>query len=580
MTALAPGATIAKRAATPASRARPARLTRRRWHPRPEFWWFLVPCCAYLVLGALLAFRFESFNGDAQARVGNAYYVLFSRDPHLAAIGFVWNPLPSMSVIPVLLFSKLWTPLADRAFAGNIMSAVFMAGTIATMRGLMADLRVRRPVGTVLTLLFAVHPMILYYGANGMSEGLFLFLLVVATRHLMRYLESGATRPLLITALVLALAYYARNEAAAAIGFTTIVVLAVRFRLSRGPSRARRRAALVDTTVVVLPGLFAFVTWAAASWVIVRHPFEQFSSQYGTASQLTAMTAVGFKLADRGLAIHLIVLMAPMLAVVAVPASRRLVRGDLRVLAPIAILGGVLAFAFLAYLGGQTAGWFRYFITAAPMTVVLTGVCLSPPPRSHAGVVPSPTRRATGVLPAMVAVAVALLPSLLAEGVAMADPRVGQEEYLHLSHVFRPGARHVTTVLAPTPRDRSLRERELHPSSARIARYLDRLHLPDGAIVTDTFSPCVPLIVLSSRHPTQFVITNDRDFQRVLDSPSTFHARYFLAPADGTLANLDAINRAYPTLAADGDQVVDPVPAHEFRDVGCPIFRLYRVHEQ
>ena len=33
----------------------------------------------------------QAFQGDAYSRVGNAYYVLFSRDPHLAAIGFVWG---------------------------------------------------------------------------------------------------------------------------------------------------------------------------------------------------------------------------------------------------------------------------------------------------------------------------------------------------------------------------------------------------------------------------------------------------------------------------------------------------------
>ncbi|WP_415635168.1 hypothetical protein, partial [Propionibacterium acidifaciens] len=45
---------------------------------------------------------------DAMSRVANGYYVLFSRDPHLAAIGFVWNPLPSLAAIPLLLATPLW----------------------------------------------------------------------------------------------------------------------------------------------------------------------------------------------------------------------------------------------------------------------------------------------------------------------------------------------------------------------------------------------------------------------------------------------------------------------------------------
>ncbi|HMC08647.1 MAG TPA: ABC transporter, partial [Actinomycetota bacterium] len=79
---------------------------------------FLAAFGLYLVVAALLVFRYSSFANDAQARTANAYYVMFSRDPHLAAIGFVWNPLPSLSVMPVLALKVLWPALARRAFAG------------------------------------------------------------------------------------------------------------------------------------------------------------------------------------------------------------------------------------------------------------------------------------------------------------------------------------------------------------------------------------------------------------------------------------------------------------------------------
>src|SRR5690349_4617983 len=39
---------------------------------------------------------------DSLSRTANAFYVLFSRDPHLAAVGFVWNPLPSLIQLPLL----------------------------------------------------------------------------------------------------------------------------------------------------------------------------------------------------------------------------------------------------------------------------------------------------------------------------------------------------------------------------------------------------------------------------------------------------------------------------------------------
>src|ERR1041385_9278526 len=55
-----------------------------------------VAFLGYIALGSYLALVLHAYHGDAYSRVANAYYVLYSRDPHLAAIGFVWMPLPSL----------------------------------------------------------------------------------------------------------------------------------------------------------------------------------------------------------------------------------------------------------------------------------------------------------------------------------------------------------------------------------------------------------------------------------------------------------------------------------------------------
>src|SRR6202050_1846458 len=66
----------------------------------------------YLSIAFVLDFKTLSFNGDAVARMANGFYVLYSRDPHLAAIGFLWNPLQSVLDIVPLLFKDLW-PCVD-----------------------------------------------------------------------------------------------------------------------------------------------------------------------------------------------------------------------------------------------------------------------------------------------------------------------------------------------------------------------------------------------------------------------------------------------------------------------------------
>ena len=42
---------------------------------------------SYITVAVLLDFHYETFNGDAFSRMANAFYVLYSRDPHLAAVG-------------------------------------------------------------------------------------------------------------------------------------------------------------------------------------------------------------------------------------------------------------------------------------------------------------------------------------------------------------------------------------------------------------------------------------------------------------------------------------------------------------
>ena len=102
-----------------------------RWRPGTgslvAFW---LPLALYLAVAWLLVLTDGYIVGDAWSRVGNASYVLFSRDPHLAAIGFVWNPLPSLAMLPLLPLKAIWPPLVSAGFAANIVSALFMAGAV------------------------------------------------------------------------------------------------------------------------------------------------------------------------------------------------------------------------------------------------------------------------------------------------------------------------------------------------------------------------------------------------------------------------------------------------------------------
>ena len=88
--------------------------------------------------------------------------------------------------------------------------------------------------------------------------------------------------------------------------------------------------------------------------------------------------------------------------------------------------------------------------------------------------------------------------------------------------------------------------------SQDIATFISDLDLADGDVVVDNSSPCVPLAIVLSRNPKVFVIPNDRDFQRILADPLTFHANYILLPPPGGQGSLTAANRLYPALYGTG----------------------------
>lgn len=564
---------VVRARATPPAHARQSRrpasvATGLRWESRLIFW---IPLAVFLVTGAVLVFHYSSLNADATARVANAYYMLFSRDPHLAAVGFVWNPLPSFTVLPLLPLKVFWPALAQRAFAGNVSSAVFMAGAVWLMWRILVDLDVPRPVRITLTALFFLNPMILYYGANGMSEGLFLFTLLLATKYLVEWLATDRLRSLVLAGSALGLAYLARNEAVTAAAAATLVVAVVCVVRTSGGVRQRFDAAIADAAIVSLPFAVCFVGWAVVSWIIVGHPFEQFSSVYGTTSQLRVVGGAirsTQSIASNPVFVTVELLsLAPfvvMLAVSAVVAGAR--RRDARVFGLMAVNGGVVAFAVAAFVAGQTAGWYRYYITIVPLVVLLAGFLFSGGRNLWPVWLRPPGRRTAAWLGVWSVALAALLVGPGAESslAAMRNPGIGREEYRNLAMVMYPG-RHGRVETS---------DHDLHRAVDEMASYIDHMGLPSGSILVDTFSPCVPDLVLAVHHPKVFVITNDRDFQPALADPATFHVRYLMVPNSGAYTSLDAIVRAHPDLASGSLAS----PSHRFDTAnGCPSFDLWSV---
>jgi 4-amino-4-deoxy-L-arabinose transferase-like glycosyltransferase len=535
----------------------------------------IVACASlaiYLLLAAVLVFGFHSIVGDAWSRVGNAYYVLFSRDPHLAAVGFVWSPLPSLVMLPLLPFKAVWPALVTHGFAANIVSAVFMAGAVGQIHRILHDLGVVRAPRLILTAAFAANPMVLLYAANGMSEAMFLFFLILTARQLMIWLDQRRVGALAAAGVALAFAYLTRYEAAAA---AMSVMLVVGVASWTAASRRERWASmLADLLIVGLPFVAVFLAWAGASWIIVGSPFEIFTSVYGNSAQvgraaagIAASTGQGGE-GGLGYGLSQIAALSPYLLPLAIAAlAGSLLIRDRRVAGPLAVFGGVLVFALLAFLTGRTFGWLRFYIAVLPLTVLLAGIlarssALTPPVTAwmwrgavHLGQVARFARSVIAGMARGLAVAVtaaacfAALAAVPSAAAGMLDPSIGRGE-----------ASEQLSALWPSGDERAVQySAQAFAAGGAVAAYLDAKALPDGAVVADA-ATAFP-IVLQSARPRQFVITPDRDFQAVLADPRRFDARYLVVPPD--YGGHDAINRAYPGIYASGSGIATLVAEFE-----------------
>ena len=498
----------------------------RRW---PGVALFGALCLLYTVVGSILVLRYNIFEPDAPNRVANAGFALQSRHPHLSAIGFVWNPLPSLVELPLVWLSQ-WpglSALKHAGLAGVIQSALFMSGAALMVRRIAFDAGVSPLLRRVATAGFALHPMIVIYGASGLSEAAQMFCLLWCVRYLMRWCTSRWVGDLGWAGIALGVGYLARYEvipaAAAAVGLVAVMTW------RRSPREVRWSAAAADVVIVAFPVVTAFFVWAITGWIINDEFFATLSSQYGNASQVAGRLARGT--ADAGAQWSVVASrlfgMQPLVGVaVAVAVVVAVARKRAAPLVPVVVFGATLAFAAVAQHDSLTFGWFRFYLLAIPMVICVGLSCWQKQTAVRV--------TAAALVSASVVVAIPVTTPLIVDQ----DIAYGQLE---------AGFASLLDPQAHPPGEDPARRRLL--SERRLAQWFDSKDLPDGSVLMDTFLTWG--IWLSSEHPKQFVITSDYDFVAALNRPWDFGIRYIVATNPGRNVP-DALNRRYPSLWDDG----------------------------
>lgn len=513
----------------------------------------------YFAIGCLLTLRYNLFDPDATSRVANAGYVTASRDPHLSAIGFVWNPLPSLVEIPILPFSRWWPALRTHGLAGAVQSALFMAAAAVMVGRIALDCQVGTRWRRIAIAAFALQPMIIVYGGSGMSEAAETFCLLWCVRRLMRWSQSRATADLAVAGMALGIGYLTRYEVLpAAIGSAVFV-----FVITVAAKGARRSGALANVAIVMFPIVIAAGIWALSGWVVNQELFATLTSKYGNDSIVRAVNDRSGPTVPAGVGDWLVVAarifgMQPFSVIACGGAAvHAMLTRRVIALAPIVTFGPVLAFAGWGQLTSTTFGLFRYYLPAIPM-VICVALAMAIPAQWN----PPPARRIGAAL-----LCASVLIGFPATVVASCNKRIGNQP---LQFGF-------TSLIFP---DRLTPEvpqqdwyRRLMIDDRLLADHLDRLHLADGAVLMDTFNTWG--VWLNSSRPRQFVITSDFDFKAALNRPWEHGVQYLLV-SNPSISDADALSVRYPSLWDDGAQMARLVYTVSGVD-GEERFRLYRV---
>lgn len=483
-----------------------------------------------LSAGIYFSYVLGYMHTDALSRVANAFYVLYSRDPHLGAIGFIWNPLPSLLEMVILLLYPIFPALATYGLAAVILSATFAALTAMLLYRAGVRTGLSSGMSIMLALLYALNPFILLFGANGLSDSLYIYFIMMTVIEFALWLKDRMTASLIVSGLALAMAFWTRYEAVPlGVAMAGGVVLAIMFlhrNMGRRELALREKLHKVEATwlLLLLPVVFSGLLWIFFNYLIMGNAFYFLNSEYSnTAQSAELLNDDKFVeifsnplVALKFIASKTLWYSVPLFAILFIRLlSGRLFRwGTLIILLLFLSVPGL---QFLLMMKQSSYGWFRYFMYVFPITVAWLPYELSQ--------LQGRWRRAAFGL---VSVSLLLTAGLLSY--ALTRPDIAPDE---------------NSFLTRTGNVNYVRQE----SDRKIAVWLDE-HLPKSTIMTDSASAYT--MIVYSQYPKRFLITSDYSFNKALSYPQDNHVDYILVPKIMSGMPLSKINMVYPNLYEEG----------------------------
>lgn len=526
-------------------------------HPRTresrESWLiFGVSLVVYSALGWYGAYVLEIYNYDGLARIAQAQGVLFSRDPHLGALGFVWAPLPALTDIPLIVLLK---PLGLPLLSGPIMSALYSALALAMLSSILKKFGLGKAWRLAWVGAFGVQKLIMHNATMGLSEAGFLAFLLLSLNGYMSWEKERKVGGLIMAGVGSALAIYCRYEGLA---WVAVITVAIIWRLCLSGFKPWEKIVEGTLLAFAVPIGWALPLWMVMNWQIQGNPLYFLVGAGATSNTPDTAKAVGathpFFYAYGSLSGSLSLMLrevaglAPLLLV----ASALLVlcvfwRRRWADLVYLAFAWSILGFTFMIALGGILPPWTRYFFWAVPGGMIAAGAAY------HAS--------SNTWLRRSIALGV-LAFSLYSASAMYADAWTKLPQ--------QPDQKLVSALLVAPESAVYTRTGVQLEEYKEIASYLNGE--PAGVSTLVDSSIASPLVFFLS-HPNHLVQTTDRDFFSILRDPAGQVDQILVPYPSFDARGRSEVLNLYPDIYDQGEAWATLV--HEFQ--GPEHWRLYRL---
>jgi hypothetical protein len=481
----------------------------------------------YALLGVWTITRGQYMIGDAAYRVANARVILFSRDPHLAAIGMTWMPLSTLATLP---FTAVLEPFGLGWAAGSLMTATFGGATVVMLVRLARQVDASTTTTVVVVSVYALNPVIVFWTGSAMMEIPTLFFMTWACTAWIRWLDDRRVFNLAAVGIALGFGTLTRYEQLlVTVCFCALVLLAER--------RGRRFASAV---IVTLPSIVVMVTWCAVNYLIRGDPFLFLRSSASAGGECAAANSplpvslrdpaagitdwcdIDLSLGDALMySFERVIRFAPVLCVLGPLMLVRDLRSRLRCSPVLAIIASTLVTPLLIawfLTHDKGTGNPRYFLTAALAAPMLCLVVAGWRGRA----------RIAWISVAVVLLAVGAVTSIHME----LDQRYAgmENEQLAISNLV--GLKPVMLG------DGGTESPEQVDDWRAAAAEIDRLTDDDDLIALDSSTSFT--ILLFSRHLDRFAIPEDRDFEQLLSLTETKFTVVLVTGSTKSATGIDA----------------------------------------